>query len=61
VKIGLRNGRVLVEVHEDIYGRPWLWLEAQTAVRASGLEQYVDKAKLQAAVEAASGIPTDAG
>ena len=62
VKIGLRNGRVLVEVHEDIYGlTPWLWLEAQKVVRASGLEPYVDQAKLQAAVEAAGGVPTDVG
>jgi L,D-transpeptidase ErfK/SrfK len=62
VKIGVRSGRVLVEVHEDIYGHtPWLWLEAQAAVRASGLEQYIDHAKLQAAVEAAGGIPTDVG
>jgi len=62
VKIGVRNGRVLVEVHEDIYGHtPWLWLEAQAAVGASGLGQYVDKARLQAAVEAATGIPTDVG
>lgn len=62
VKIGIRDGRVLVEVHEDIYGHtPWLWLEAQSAVRTSGLDQYVDQAKLQAAVEAAAGIPTDVG
>jgi len=62
VKIGVKNGRVLVEVHEDIYGHtPWLWLEAQAAVRAADLEQHVDQAKLQAAVEAASGIPTDVG
>lgn len=62
VKIGVRNGRVLVEVHEDIYGHtPWLWLEAQEAVRESGLGQYVDPARLQAAVEAATGIPTDVG
>jgi L,D-transpeptidase ErfK/SrfK len=62
VKIGVRNRRVLVEVHEDIYGHtPWLWLEAQAAVQASGLGEYIDQAKLQAAVEAAAGIPTDVG
>jgi L,D-transpeptidase ErfK/SrfK len=62
VKIGVKNGRVLAEVHEDIYGHtPWLWLEAQAAVRASGLGRYIDEAKLQAAVEAAAGIPTDVG
>lgn len=62
VKIGVRNGRVIVEVHEDIYGHtPWLWLEAQAAVRASGLGQLVDQSRLQAAVEAATGIPTDVG
>jgi len=62
VKIGARNGRVLVEVHQDIYGlTPWLWLVAQDAVRDSGLEQYIDQAKLQAAVEAASGVATDVG
>jgi L,D-transpeptidase ErfK/SrfK len=62
IKIGLREGRVLVEVHEDIYGlTPWLWLEAQKVVSASGLEPYVDQAKLQAAVEAAGGVPTDVG
>jgi L,D-transpeptidase ErfK/SrfK len=62
VKIGVRGGRVLVEVHEDIYGHtPWLWLEAQAVMQASGLQQYIDQAKLQAAVEAAAGIPTDVG
>jgi L,D-transpeptidase ErfK/SrfK len=62
VKVGVKNGRILVEVHEDIYGHtPWLWVEAQAAVRAAELEEYVDQAKLQAAVEAAAGIPTDVG
>jgi len=62
VKVGVRNGRVLVEVHEDIYGHtPWLWLEAGSAIRSAGLDAYVDQAKLQAAVEAAAGIPTDVG
>ena len=62
VKVGVRDGRVLVEVHGDIYGHtPWLWLEAQSAIRAAGLEAHVDQAKLQAAVEAGAGIPTDVG
>jgi L,D-transpeptidase ErfK/SrfK len=62
VKVGIRGGRVLVEVHEDIYGMtPWLWQLAQDVVREAGLEREVDPAKLEAAVDAVSGVPTDVG
>ena len=62
VKVGVRSGRVLIEVHEDIYGMsPWMWQVAQDVVREAGLERDVDRAKLEAAVEAASGVPTDVG
>ncbi len=60
VKVGLRRGRVMVEVHEDIYGvSPWLWMETQEIVREMGLTRYVDVELLEAAVEAHSGVPTD--
>ncbi len=60
IKLGVRRGRVMVEVHEDIYGvAPWPWLLARELVEGMGLERYVDEKKLEAAVEASSGIPTD--
>jgi lipoprotein-anchoring transpeptidase ErfK/SrfK len=60
IKLGVRRGRVMVEVHDDIYGvAPWPWLLARELVEEMGLERYVDERKLEAAVEAASGIPTD--
>jgi L,D-transpeptidase ErfK/SrfK len=60
IKLGVRRGRVMVEVHEDIYGvAPWPWLLAQELIDEMGLERYVDTRKLEAAVEASSGIPTD--
>ena len=60
IKVGVRRGRVLVEVHEDIYGvHPWAWLEAQDLVREMGLVRFVDPELLAAAVEAATGVPTD--
>ena len=56
----LPRGRVFVEVHDDIYGVvPWPWLLAQELVEEMGLERYVDRQRLEAVVEAASGIPTD--
>lgn len=62
VKVGVRRGRVMVEVHEDIYGvAPWPWMLAQDLVKEMGLERFVDKRRLEAVVEAASGIPTDVG
>lgn len=60
VKIGVRRGRVMVEVHEDVYGlEPWPWLKARELVEEMGLGAYVDPQLLEAAVEAESGIPTD--
>ena len=60
VKVGLRRGRVLVEVHPDIYGvSPWPWMLARQVIEEAGVARYVDRTKLEAAVEAASGIPTD--
>lgn len=60
IKLGIRRGRVMVEVHDDIYGvAPWPWLLARELVEQMGLERYVDERKLEAAVEASSGIPTD--
>ncbi len=62
VKLGVRDGRVLVEVHEDIYSvSPWLWRLATELVSEMGLTDYVDPDLLEAAVEAASGTPTDVG
>lgn len=62
VKVASREGRVLVEVHEDIYGlTASLWQSALEAVRQAGVEDRVDLAKLRAASEAATGIPTDVG
>ncbi len=60
IKVGVRGGRVLVEVHDDIYGvAPWPWMFAQELITEMGLERLVDRERLEAAVEAASGIPTD--
>jgi L,D-transpeptidase ErfK/SrfK len=62
IKIGRRGNRVMVEVHEDIYGMSaGMWQLAQDVVREAGLEGQVDWAKLEAAVEASSGVPTDIG
>ncbi len=60
VKVGVQGGRVIVEVHEDIYGvSPWPWMQAQERISEMGLTRYVDSELLEAAVEAQSGVPTD--
>ena len=62
VKVGVRADRVFVEVHEDIYGMSaGMWQLARDVVREAGLDDRVDEAKLEAAVEASSGVPTDVG
>ncbi len=60
VKIGLLNGRVYAEVHEDIYNLiPDLWLEAQKVARESGWEDMIDENLLLKVLMKKSGAPTD--
>jgi L,D-transpeptidase ErfK/SrfK len=62
VKVGLHRGRVLVEVHEDIYGfTPGLHRTAVDLLTRRGWMNQVDPELLEAAVEARTGIPTDIG
>jgi L,D-transpeptidase ErfK/SrfK len=59
VKVGLRQGRVYVEIHEDqtVAGSPLE--EALRLLRARGLTQQVDPSKLSRALRAKTGIPVD--
>jgi L,D-transpeptidase ErfK/SrfK len=60
VKIGILNGKVYAEVHEDIYGLvPDLWEEAQKVVRESGWEDMIDKNLLLKVLLNKNGMPTD--
>lgn len=62
VKVGLHRGRVLVEVHDDIYGfEPGLYRSAVAALERRGWMSKVDPELLEAAVEARTGVPTDIG
>lgn len=62
VKVGKHRGRVLVEVHDDIYGfEPALYKSAIELLRKRGWEAEVDPELLEAAVEARTGVPTDVG
>jgi L,D-transpeptidase ErfK/SrfK len=60
VKIGILNGKIYAEVHEDIYGLvPDLWEEAQKVVRDSGWEDMIDKNLLLKVLLKKNGMPTD--
>lgn len=60
VKIGLLNGKVYAEVHEDIYGLvPDLWEEAQKVARESGWEDMIDKNLLLKVLLKKNGVPID--
>jgi L,D-transpeptidase ErfK/SrfK len=60
VKVGRHRGRVLVEVHDDIYGfTPALYNMAEELLKRRGWMSDVDPALLEAAVEAKTGVPTD--
>lgn len=62
VKVGLHRGRVLVEVHDDIYGfEPALYKNAMELLGRRGWLQRVDPELLEAAIEARTGVPTDVG
>lgn len=60
VKIGMFRGRVLIEVHEDIYGiQPDLLGTSREMLGRRGWTNLVEPELLEAAVAARSGIPTD--
>jgi L,D-transpeptidase ErfK/SrfK len=60
VKIGARDGRIYAEVSPDIYELvPDMQGEARRIVEGLGWGQYVDAIKLEQAVTAKNGIPTD--
>jgi L,D-transpeptidase ErfK/SrfK len=60
VKVGLLNGKVYVEVHEDIYGFvPDLWQEAQKVVQESGWAEMVDQKLLLRALMEKTGAPVE--
>lgn len=60
VKVGAADGRVLVEVHEDVYGKIGdLQKHARVVVQKAGLAGKVDPERLRLAVQAKTGVPTD--
>lgn len=60
VKVGMLRGRVLIEVHEDIYGiQPDLRQTSREILGRRGWLNLVDPELLEAAVAARNGIPTD--
>lgn len=60
VKVGMRDDRVFVEVHADVYGRIRdLGAYARAEVKKAGVEKRVDAELLRAAVQAKLGIPVD--
>lgn len=60
VKVGVRDQRIYVEVHTDVYGRvPNLWAEAQRVVEQSGFAEVVDPVRLAEAVHEQAGFPID--
>ncbi|HXC50735.1 MAG TPA: L,D-transpeptidase family protein [Candidatus Limnocylindrales bacterium] len=62
VKVGKHNGRVLVEVHDDIYGfEPALYKTAMQLIAKRGWSAEVDPELLEATIEARTGVPTDVG
>ncbi len=60
VKLGMDQGQVYIEVHDDVYKRfPSLEREAFRLVRAAGVESLIDPEQLRDAVRARRGVPTD--
>ncbi len=60
IKVGMRDGRVYVEVHKDLYGmKPGMYRETRAMLEQHGFMSIVDEEKLRAAVLAQSGMPVD--
>jgi L,D-transpeptidase ErfK/SrfK len=59
LKVGLRRGRVHVEVHDDPDARIDLRAEARRLLSKRGLAARVDTRRLEAALEERRGIPVD--
>jgi L,D-transpeptidase ErfK/SrfK len=60
IKAGVKNGRVYVEAHEDIYGEePGPWRHAVAVLEKQNLIDYVDSAKLERVVSEKRGYPVD--
>jgi L,D-transpeptidase ErfK/SrfK len=60
VKLGILNGKVYAEVHEDIYKViPDLWQEAQRVAQESGWADMIDSRLLLKALMAKTGMPVN--
>jgi L,D-transpeptidase ErfK/SrfK len=60
VKLGTDDGRVYIEVHDDVYGRfRSLEREAFRLVRAAGVDRRIDPVRLREAVRQRRGVPVD--
>lgn len=60
VKIGVRDERVFVEVHADVYGRIKNFDDyARAELKKAGVAPRIDKDRFLAAVKAKRGIPID--
>lgn len=60
IKVGMRDGRVFVEVHKDLYGlKPGMYRETRAMLEQHGFMSIVDEEKLRAAVLAQTGMPVD--
>lgn len=60
VKIGVRDARVFIEVHADVYGRIKNFDDyARAELKKAGVAPRIDKDRFLAAVKAKRGVPVD--
>lgn len=60
VKIGVRDARVFIEVHADVYGRIKNFDDyARAELKKAGVAPRIDKERFLAAVKAKRGVPVD--
>jgi L,D-transpeptidase ErfK/SrfK len=60
VKIGFKNGRILIEAHEDIYQRlPDLLQLTIERLETKGIREWVDGEKLKEVIGRKTGVPVD--